>query len=54
MTGEYFAQRGRLVWLDHDPVKGHEQGGRRPAFVLSLDPYNRIGLMIACPVTSKS
>ncbi|RYG46450.1 endoribonuclease MazF [bacterium] len=46
--------RGDLVWLDFDPVAGHEQGGRRPALVLSSRKYNRLsGLMLACPVTSK-
>jgi mRNA interferase MazF len=41
--------------LDLDPVKGHEQGGRRPALVLSGDEYNRIvGLAIVVPITMKA
>jgi mRNA interferase MazF len=53
MGEDYFPRRGHVVWVDLDPVKGHEQGGRRPAFVLSHDDYNRIGLMIVCPITTK-
>lgn len=46
--------RGDLVWLNFDPKAGHEQAGRRPALVLSPKAYNqKIGLMLACPVTSK-
>ena len=46
--------RGHLVWIDFDPVAGHEQGGRRPALVVSPVSYNRIhGLMLACPITSR-
>jgi mRNA interferase MazF len=50
----YVPSRGDLVWLNFDPQAGHEQAGRRPAFVLSPDAYNRkTGLFLACPVTSK-
>jgi mRNA interferase MazF len=50
----YVPRRGDLVWLGFDPQAGHEQAGRRPAFVLSPEPYNRkTGLLLACPVTSK-
>jgi len=50
----YVPQRGDLVWLSFDPQAGHEQAGRRPAFVLSPESYNRkTGLLMACPVTSK-
>ena len=50
----YVPARGDLVWLSFDPQAGHEQAGRRPAFVLSPEAYNRkTGLFLACPVTSK-
>jgi mRNA interferase MazF len=50
----YVPCRGDLVWLSFDPQAGHEQAGRRPAFVLSPETYNRkTGLFLACPVTSK-
>ena len=50
----YVPKRGDVVWLSFDPQAGHEQAGRRPAFVLSPEPYNRkTGLLLACPVTSR-
>ncbi len=53
MSG-YVPKRGDIVWLSFDPQAGHEQAGRRPAFVLSPESYNRkTGLFLACPVTSK-
>jgi len=46
-------RRGEVWWMDPDPVRGHEQGGRRPAVVVSVDRLNRsrIGLVVACPLT---
>ena len=50
----YVPKRGDLVWLSFDPQAGHEQAGRRPAFVLSPEAYNRkTSLFLACPVTSR-
>jgi mRNA interferase MazF len=50
----YVPRRGDIVWLSFDPQTGHEQAGRRPAFVVSPEAYNRkTGLLLACPVTSK-
>jgi hypothetical protein len=34
-SGRYTPERGDAIWLDFDPQAGHEQGGRRPALVLS-------------------
>ena len=54
MTSTYVPRRGDLVWLSFDPQAGHGQAGRRPAFVLSPEPYNRrTGLLLACPITSQ-
>ena len=51
----YVPERGDIVWLQFDPQAGHEQAGRRPAFVLSPRAYNRrVGLALFCPVTSKA
>lgn len=50
----YVPARGDIVWVNYDPVLGHEQGGQRPAVVLSPDSYNRrSSLLIACPITTK-
>ncbi len=36
-------------------MKGHEQGRRRPAIVISPAAYNRsAGLCIVCPITSQA
>ena len=43
---------GDVAWLDFSPHAGHEQGGRRPAVVLSPAYYNgKTGLMLCCPMT---
>ena len=50
----YCPARGDLIWIDFNPQAGHEQAGRRPALVLSPQPYNgKVGLAILCPITSK-
>jgi mRNA interferase MazF len=54
MVKEYVPDKGDLVWLDFNPQTGHEQAGHRPALILSPRAYNRIGLAIMCPVTTKS
>ena len=46
--------QGDIVWLSLDPVKGHEQRGRRPAFVLTKKEYNKAtGCFLVCPLTTK-
>lgn len=49
----YIPQKGDIVWLNFSPQSGREQKGRRPALVVSSGVYNRIGLMLACPITSQ-
>ena|SRR3989344_2472620 len=50
----YIPDRGDLVWLEFNPVRGHEQGGRRPSLVLSTREYNAVSkLAIVCPITSQ-
>jgi mRNA interferase MazF len=49
----FVPDKGEIVWLDFDPQAGHEQAKRRPALVLSPKIYNKHGLMICCPITSK-
>jgi mRNA interferase MazF len=44
------------IWLaDLDPTFGHEQGGRRPVLVVSVDSFNTglSGLVVVLPVTSR-
>lgn len=45
---------GDVVWITMNPQAGHEQAGRRPAVVLSLQTYNsKVGLAILCPITDQ-
>ena len=55
MVGKpYVPDAGDLVWLTFDPQAGHEQGGRRPALILSPREYNaKARLALACPITSQ-
>lgn len=43
------------IWLaDLNPVRSHEQAGRRPVLVVSVDPFNqsRVDLVVVIPITS--
>jgi mRNA interferase MazF len=52
--GAYVPERGDAVWINLHPQAGHEQGGRRPAVVLSPSAYNgRVGLALLCPITNQ-
>ena len=54
MARPYVPDRGDLVWISFNPQTGHEQAGRRPAFVVSPGSYNRkVGLALLCPITSQ-
>lgn len=46
--------RGEVWTVDLEPVRGHEQGGRRPSLVISTDGFNRgrSGLVVVVPITS--
>lgn len=46
--------RGEIRWADLNPVRGHEQAGRRPVLVISHDVFNeRSGTIIAVALTSQ-
>jgi mRNA interferase MazF len=46
--------RGEIRWADLNPVRGHEQGGKRPVVIISQDVFNeRSGTVIAMAVTSQ-
>ena len=45
---------GDLVWTDFDPRIGREQGGRRPALVISPVHFWRMTrFAIVCPITTR-
>lgn len=46
--------RGEVCWADLNPVRGHEQAGRRPVLILSHDTFNaRSGTVVAVAITSQ-
>ena len=45
---------GEVVWLEFDPQVGREEGGHRPAVVLTPAAYNRrSGLLLCVPMTTR-
>jgi mRNA interferase MazF len=52
-TTKYVPDKGDIVWLNFEPQKGKEIKKTRPALILSPKEYNRHGLAVACPITSK-
>ncbi len=48
--------RGDIWLVDLNPVKGHEQAGKRPALILSVNQFNHgpAELAVVLPITSKS
>lgn len=54
MRNFYQPDRGDFVFLDFTPNAGTEQGGRRPALVLSPQKYNiATSLAVVVPVTNQ-
>ena len=47
--------RGEVWFTDFAPARGHEQGGKRPCVIVSIDRFNQgpSGLAIVVPLTSK-
>lgn len=47
--------RGEVWLVDLSPVRGHEQGGTRPALVVSVDPFNHgpADLVVVAPLTTR-
>lgn len=43
---------GDVVEIDAEGAAGHEQRGRRPALVVSVDAFQESGLAIVCPLTT--
>jgi mRNA interferase MazF len=45
------------IWLvDLNPTRGHEQAGKRPGIVVSVDLFNQgpAGLVVILPITTKA
>ena len=53
MSSNYLPDRGDIVFLDFNPIKGHEQRGYRPALIISPAGYSdRSSLALFLPITS--
>jgi mRNA interferase MazF len=53
MVKEYKPKQGDIIYLDFNPTKGHEQKGKRPAIVVSINVFNEnTNMAIVCPITS--
>lgn len=48
-------QRGEIWLADLNPGRGHEQAGKRPCLVISVNLFNQgtSGLVVVLPITSK-
>jgi mRNA interferase MazF len=48
--------RGEIWLVDLNPVRGHEQAGKRPCLIISVDLFNQgaSGLVVVIPITSKA
>ncbi len=48
-------RRGEVWIVDLDPTLGHEQAGRRPGLVISVDAFNQSAaeLAVVLPLTSR-
>lgn len=54
VSPRYIPDTGHVIKIDMDPSTGHEQGGWRPALVLSASAYNgKSNLLVAVPVTNQ-
>ena len=53
MVSKYIPKQGDLVYLDFNPIKGHEQRGFRPAIVISNNIFNiNTKMVMVCPISS--
>lgn len=49
----YIPKQGDIITIDFNPQTGHEQKGRRPAYVISSYTFNQFTKMaIVCPITN--
>jgi mRNA interferase MazF len=49
----YIPKQGEIIAITFDPQAGHEQKGRRPAYVVSKELFNKgTGMAIVCPITN--
>jgi mRNA interferase MazF len=55
MIEDYVPEAGDIVWTDFNPSTGREQGGRRPALVVSpREFYDGTRFLVVCPIERRS
>ena len=55
MVKKYIPKQGDIIYLDLNPTKGHEQRGKRPAIVVSINVFNEhTNMVMVCPITSNT
>ncbi|MFI4935548.1 MAG: type II toxin-antitoxin system PemK/MazF family toxin [Caulobacterales bacterium] len=45
-------RRGDIYFVDLDPTQGREQRGHRPVFIVTPEPFNRLGAPLVAPITT--
>jgi mRNA interferase MazF len=49
----YIPKKGDIIEMDFNPIKGHEQSGKRPALIISNESYyKKTKLLIVCPISN--
>lgn len=52
---KYIPQERDIVYINFNPIKGHEQKGERPALVISSRLFNQFtNMAIVCPITTNT
>ena len=53
MVSSYIPKQGDIIFLDFNPIKGHEQSENIPAIVISNNIFNiNTKMAIVCPISS--
>ena len=45
-------ERGDIYFVALDPTEGREQRGHRPVFIITPEPFNRLGTQLVAPITT--
>jgi len=49
----YIPRKGDIIEMDFNPIKGHEQSGKRPALIISNESYyKKTKLIMVCPISN--
>jgi mRNA interferase MazF len=54
-SGHVGPDAGDVIWIDFGEPVGHEQGGRRPALVVTPREYNaNSSVLVVCPISRRA